>query len=498
MSAEDAEKLVADMKLQNKYFEMEGVFMNFQSFVDSIPTAACVVSVEKLENGRYGKVRIVLGNRPYLDTIERPAENLAMLTQKFIPNSEYTTYMTRDLNFEDACFNAAVNKKCLHAYAHPARYDVWFNMSFLPLFPDDGNICYCMYIMEVNFKPDAKRLSTISADIASAVLETCIKLRSSDDFNETMWSICGDIRDLCDSEHCCILLMDTEKRKCSVLCEAFSQDSRLLSMENYIEGFYDIAESWKDTIAGSNCLIVKNEHDMEIVKERNPKWYDSITSAGGKTIVLFPLEFKGELLGYIWALNFSAEAAETIKSTLELTTFILASEIYSYQLMGKLHVLSSRDMLTGVMNRNEMNNYIDAISESSSEKSVGVLFADLNGLKAVNDGEGHVAGDVLLKNAAKALREIFDVHEIFRAGGDEFVAVLTGITEAELSEKAEHLRKAAEKYDNLVFAIGTAFENDIKNVRIALRNADERMYADKKRFYEMHPEKKRGIIDKRN
>ena len=135
--------------------------MNFQSFVDSIPTAACVVSVEKLESGRYGKVRIVSGNRPYLDTIERPAENLAMLTKKFIPNSEYTTYMTRDLNFEDACFNAAVNKKCLHAYAHPARYDVWFNMSFLPLFPDDGNICYCMYIMEINFKPDAKRLSNI-------------------------------------------------------------------------------------------------------------------------------------------------------------------------------------------------------------------------------------------------------------------------------------------------------------------------------------------------
>ena len=78
------------------------------------------------------------------------------------------------------------------------------------------------------------------------------------------------------------------------------------------------------------------------------------------------------------------------------------------------------------------------------------------------------------------MREIFDVHEIFRAGGDEFVAVMTGIKEAELSEKAEQLRKAAEKYDNLVFAIGTAFENDIKNVRIALHNADERMYADKK------------------
>ena len=473
--------------------------MNFQSIVDSIPTAACVISVEKLDGDNYGKIRIVTGNRPYLDTIEHPAENLAMLTRKFVPNSDYTDYLTRDMNFEDASYNAAVKKKCLHSYAHPARFDVWFNMSFIPLFPDDGNICYCMYIMEINFKPDAKRMSTISADIASSVLETCIKLRSPDDFKETMQSICVDIRDLCDSEHCCILLMDNEKRSCSVLCEAFSQDTKLLPMEKYVDdAFYDIADSWKDTIAGSNCLIVKNQHDMDIVKERNPVWHSSITAAGGKTIVLFPLEFKGELLGYIWAINFSDDKAETIKETFELTTFILASELYSYRMMEKLHILSSTDMLTGVMNRNEMNNYVDALAKRPSNESVGVVFADLNGLKAVNDGEGHVAGDTLLKNAANALREVFAVHEIFRAGGDEFVVILTNITGEELNEKAEKLRKVTEKYDNLVFAIGTAYENDVKDLRLALHNADERMYADKKHYYELHPEKKRGSIDKRN
>jgi diguanylate cyclase (GGDEF)-like protein len=403
------------------------------------------------------------------------------------------------MNFEDASYNAAVKKKCLHSYAHPARFDVWFNMSFIPLSPDDGNICYCMYIMEINFKADAKRMSTISADIATSVLETCIKLRSPDDFKETMWSICGDIRDLCDCEHCCILLVDTEKRSCSVLCEAFSKDTKLLPMEKYVDdAFYDIAYSWLDTIAGSNCIMVKNEHDMEIIKERNPVWHDSITSAGGKTIVLFPLEFKGELLGFIWAINFSADVADTIKDTLGLTTFILASELYSYRMMDKLHILSSTDMLTGVMNRNEMNNYVDTLAMKSSEKSVGVLFADLNGLKAVNDKDGHVAGDMLLKNAANALRDVFAVHEIFRAGGDEFVVILTDVTEEEVNEKAEKLRKVTEKYDDLVFAIGVAYEDDVKKVRVALHNADERMYADKKAYYELHPEKKRGAIDKRD
>jgi diguanylate cyclase (GGDEF)-like protein len=291
-----------------------------------------------------------------------------------------------------------------------------------------------------------------------------------------------------------MLQMDTAKRTCSILCEAFSEDTKLLPMAKYVDdAFYDIADSWKATIAGNNCLIVKNEHDWEVVLERNPVWVDSINSAGGKTIALFPLEFKDELLGYIWAINFRADAADTIKETLELTTFILASEIYSYRMIDRLHMLSSRDMLTGVMNRNEMNNYVDALVEKNQHEPVGVLFADLNGLKAVNDVEGHTAGDNLLKRAASALKDVFNLHEIFRAGGDEFVVIQTGKTEDELRFKAEALRKTAERYAGLVFAVGTAYEADSADIHTALHLADERMYADKRRYYEMHPEKKRSM-----
>ena len=95
--------------------------------------------------------------------------------------------MTRDLNFEDFCYRAAVQKKeCLHSYAHPDRYDVWFNMSFLPLWPDDGNLCYCAYIMEIGFEPSSERISNISGDIAASVLETAIKLREAKDFKAAM------------------------------------------------------------------------------------------------------------------------------------------------------------------------------------------------------------------------------------------------------------------------------------------------------------------------
>ncbi|MCR4591472.1 MAG: EAL domain-containing protein [Lachnospiraceae bacterium] len=465
---------------------------DFQIIVDRMSAMTCVVSVETLPDGKTGKFRIVTGNKAYIDSIVNPPPGAAMLTDKFTPNTEYTNYLTRDLNFEDFCYRSAVKKKCLHSYAHPDRMNLWFNMLFIPLDADNDNLSYCLYMMEISFEAESENMSDISTETASSVLDICIRLRGTNDFNATIKDVVAGIRDLCDAEHCCILTLDDYNRSCHVLGEAFSENSGLLPMQNYLdEEFYDIAESWNSTIAGSNCLIAKDEQDMEVVKTRNPVWYKSLSSAGAQNIVLFPLKSRNELLGYMWAVNFDKERAGTIKETLELTTFILGSELGNYMLLDRLRMLSSKDLLTGVMNRNEMNNYVDSLcnSDSSRIRSVGVIFADLNGLKAVNDVEGHNAGDILLKNAANVLREIFNEQEIFRAGGDEFSVIITDITDQELNEKIELIRTVSEEYGNVVFALGGAVENDSRNVRMALRHADERMYEDKRRYYEQNPEK---------
>jgi len=465
--------------------------MDFQKIVDGIGAMSCVVSVEKLENGGRGTIRIVTGNRAYIDSIEKPTPGTEMLTTKFVPNSEYTRYLTRDLNFEDFCYRAAVEKKCLHSYAHPERLDVWFNMTFLPLAPDDGNICYCAYIMEINFEPSAERMSNISGELASAVLETSLKLRGGKEFREAMGEVIRDIRALCDAKYCCILLLDAAQERCTVLCEDVEPNSSFRAISAMrLDGFYPIAASWIDTISGSNCLIVKNEQDMAVVRERNPRWYVTLEEAKVETIVLFPLKSGDRLLGYIWAINFDPEKAGRIKETLELTTFVLSSEIANYLLLRQLRVLSSMDQLTGLNNRNRMNERVARLGEGAEDagRSVGVVFADLNGLKTVNDGEGHDAGDALLRAAACALREVFDEQEIFRAGGDEFTMILPGADEAFLEKKAEALRSAEKHYPRVSFAIGVCAVADGAQIDEALRIADERMYEDKNRYYEAHPE----------
>ena len=466
--------------------------MDFQSVVDGIGAMTCVVSVEKLEDG-YGELRIVTGNPAYIDSIEHPAPGTELLTTEFVPNSLYTRYFTRDLNFEDFCYRAAVQKKCLHSYAHPERIDVWFNMTFLPLEPNDGNIYYCTYTMEINFEPASDRLSNVNNELAGAVLGAVLKLSDAKDFKAAMGEVIKDVRQICASDYCCILLMDQEHRTVTPLCEDADDLNHLTFVESYIdERFYSMVESWKDTIAGSNCLIVKNEQDMEIVRERNPIWHASLKQAGVNTIVLFPLKSQNTLLGYLWATNFDPEDSVKIKEALELTSFLLGSEIGTYLLVDQLRFLSSRDMLTGVMNRNEMNNYVARLcdGEIGEGSSVGVVFADLNGLKEVNDVQGHAAGDKLLKNASAALREVFDPMTIYRAGGDEFTIIMTGVTEDDVNNKISQLREVACKYENVVFAAGGYVVDDSRDVRTALHRADEAMYEDKKAYYEHFPKKK--------
>ncbi len=467
--------------------------MDFQKIADSIYAMTCVVSVEKLDDGKYGDVRIVTGNRAYIDSIENAPENMRMLTDKFTPNSLYTNYLTRDLNFEAACYKAAVQKKCVHSYAHPDRFDIWFNMTFMPLFPDDGNICYCTYTMEVNLEPDSTVMSSMSANRANEVLTTCIKLRGATDFVAAMQDVIKDIRQLCKAKSCCILLMDQLKRTCSVLCD--DSDAEFESaVDDHVRAvdFYPIAETFEQTIAGSNCIVARNEADMEIIKERNPVWYESLKEAEVDSIILFPLKTRKDLLGYIWAASYDAEEAGNIKETLELTTFILASEIANYLMVDRLRLLSSRDLLTGVMNRNEMNNLVDRLNKGTEEgaNSVGVIFADLNGLKTVNDNEGHPAGDKLLRDAADILREVFDEEQIFRAGGDEFAVIIKNVSEAQLATMAGQVREAAGRHTRVSFAIGYSAAANAANVRTALRHADENMYEDKRLFYELHPERK--------
>jgi diguanylate cyclase (GGDEF)-like protein len=416
-----------------------------------------------------------------------------MLSTKFEPNCLYERYIPKDMNFEDFCYRCAVLKQPMHTYVHPERYDFWFNLTMIPLM-SVGNIHYCTYSQLITKNADSEEMSNTSASTASAVLNTCIKLRGATNFTQTMNEVISDIRKICDAQSCVLLLTDNEKRVCSVLAESRNEYSVLPSMHGVLrDNFYELTTSWKGTIGGSNCLIIKNANDWKYLEDRNPVWFKSLTEKGVESLVLFPLEANGETMGYIWVCNFDVNNVVKIKETIELTVYFLAAELANHRLLERLKVLSSIDMLTGVLNRNEMNNRVDTLRTGSEPalQGVGIVFADLNGLKRVNDNGGHAAGDLLLKNAAVVLQNVFVGNEIYRAGGDEFMVLLTYTTEEEIIAKCKKVKQIEHNYPDVSFALGYSYSKDSSDITEALKLADERMYEDKEKYYKEHPEFRR-------
>ena len=455
--------------------------MDFDVLLSHYRAKACVVSVEFFPDGTYGNIRVVAGNKAHCD-------DMATLNHPFEPGCPYEACFPKNPNFEDHCFRCIRDGRPLHAYVDLYMMGLWLNMFLMPLDSDQENIGYCIYCYDVAPKADSSAMADLSADTAADVLKACIKLRGSQNIRQAFQEVIEDIGAICGSDHCCVLLTDDEKHECTTFAEFLREGSCLYPMSRYIQGFYEIAQTWPDTLAGSTCIIIKDEHDMEKLQEQNPIWKASLEQAGVKTVVLYPLRHGGELLGYMWALNFNVENVLKIKETLELTTFFLASEISNYLLLDKLKILSTIDTLTSVRNRNEMNNRVDRIVAGNEPVPQGVLFADLNGLKRVNDEQGHAAGDKMLRAAASILQSVFHDGEVYRAGGDEFMILVNEISEDDVQDRVARVHFLSGKTENVRFSIGVCYGK--KDIRKAMRLADERMYAFKNGYYEAHPELK--------
>lgn len=460
--------------------------MDFDKLLSGYKSKACVISVDVYPDDRYGNIRIVAGNKPHCEDMIRTMQ------KEFIPDSPYTEYLPENKNFEDFCYRSAILGQPLHTYVPLPFMNLWLNMFLLPLESDKENTGYCLYSYDVAPQADAEQRASLSADTAATVLQTCIKLRGSSNIKETIGEVINDIREICESDHCCILLVEKETRTCKTFCEAFSEGSTAIPMDEFLDdGFFDITQSWDDTIGGSSCVIVKNQQDREWLESVNPLWYESLTEAGVYNIVLYPLIYNDKTLGYMWSLNFNEENTVKIKETLELTTYFIASEIANYQLLKKLETMSTIDMLTGVKNRNAMNNMISNIIEGKATMKYpySVVFTDLNGLKRVNDQNGHTEGDNLLKTTAHMFSGIFYDAEVYRAGGDEFMILASEMDEDVLEARLKRVAEQAEK-ENIHVSIGTYVVHEGEDIRTAMRVADERMYADKNAYYEAHPELK--------
>jgi diguanylate cyclase (GGDEF)-like protein len=146
--------------------------------------------------------------------------------------------------------------------------------------------------------------------------------------------------------------------------------------------------------------------------------------------------------------------------------------------------LTFHDGLTGLPNRAYVEERAREALDPSVERKAGVIFLDLDGFTEVNDLVGHGAGDLVLAQAARRLREVVPVEEtVARWGGDEFAVLLENAAGAqEIIELAERLAvviagapfKIADREIGLTASVGVALADD-SAPGVVLRNADVAM-----------------------
>ena len=104
-------------------------------------------------------------------------------------------------------------------------------------------------------------------------------------------------------------------------------------------------------------------------------------------------------------------------------------EIAYKQALGSAMDMANRDALTGVKNKHayvQAEMETDRLIAEGKSPDFAVMVADVNGLKHVNDTQGHHAGDEFIKAACKVICTTFKHSPVFRIGGDEFAVIMKG------------------------------------------------------------------------
>ncbi len=184
---------------------------------------------------------------------------------------------------------------------------------------------------------------------------------------------------------------------------------------------------------------------------------------------------------------FKIKELEYIRSSMVQTFLRLEQE------RADLYNLSRTDTLSGLANRNHLQERVEHIIEQSkrTEKEFALLFLDLDHFKSVNDSLGHDIGDELLKNVAHTIQDILRANDVVaRIGGDEFVIVLTDFKdEIELIEIITRIQNRLMKPwviktfpINISSSIGiTVYPKDGEDLLTLMKNADIAMYEAKEK-----------------
>lgn len=209
--------------------------------------------------------------------------------------------------------------------------------------------------------------------------------------------------------------------------------------------------------------------------------------------------------------QFGADTDATVRVGAMMTSGIITGVIISALLTGGLTYrsalvmqeltltraellrISRTDQLTGLLNRRGFDEAaISALRRAhDANLSTAVLMCDIDRFKEINDGFGHEFGDKVLVQIADVLCSFAKQHRMLvaRHGGEEFAALIVGVTNEQAAQYAEGIRRACAAKEvmsddistRVTISIGLTVSRDEIDLSKIMRIADQALYTAKRR-----------------
>ena len=201
----------------------------------------------------------------------------------------------------------------------------------------------------------------------------------------------------------------------------------------------------------------------------------------------------------------SAPTGEEDESADELEALGARVQAMQNDMMLYLEYLKDRayiDPLTQVGSAAAYHDRIHALEDriAAGDARFYVAVFDINNLKQINDSLGHECGDLIISGLGEALSEVYGRDSAYRIGGDEFAVVQEDVDEALAAQRLSALDAAVEAFNarNRESRVALAVSKDgtfyrpgqDEAFKDVFARADQLMYAQKKRYYETHDDRR--------
>lgn len=308
----------------------------------------------------------------------------------------------------------------------------------------------------------------------ATVLNSCVgKLNSDTDIDVGINNLLATVNDYFQADRTYVFEIDPDRDVLINTFESICGQEVSAQMDNLQEVPVSVIKVWMQNFRQGRSYYMS---DLE--QERGQPSYEMLKAQQVWRLLAVPLMKGGAMVGFLGVDNPRAHYDDA--TLLASIQFFVTNSLDRKKQQAYLEKLSYRDMLTGLYNRNRYIERLEAYKQVQDQQ-IGAIYIDLNGLKKVNDEQGHRAGDELIVRAAGTIAGIF-AEDAYRVGGDEFVVILLDVSREDFARKTEQLRRQMQE-NSVDASIGGVWQASTENLEDLLRLADENMYREKKRYY---------------